>query len=111
MTALEGWARKKRPTELLYLMRHDVGILMFDGTHVKVPGDLVYEHVLRRQPRPADAKSDEGAVSPRSFPARSLRSVFEGAVKIGKLEDKDTLHQAKPSRAGRAKLLRLINEA
>ena len=71
----------KRPNEPLYLKCHDVEILMLDGTPVKVPGDLVYEHVLRRQPQPADAKSDEEAVSPRSFPARSPRSMFDGAVK------------------------------
>ena len=82
LTALEGWARMMRPTELLYLKCHDVEILMLDGTLVKVPGDLVYEHVLRRQPQPADAKSDEEAVLPRSLPARSPRSMFDGAVKI-----------------------------
>ncbi len=82
LTALEGWAPMKRPNELLYLKCHDVEILMIDGTPVKVPGDPVYEPVLRRQPQPADAKSDEEAVLPRGLPARSPRSMFSGAEKI-----------------------------
>ncbi len=130
-----------RPTELLYLMCHDVlppssgsgykhvtlllapfereqatktgfydETVMFDGTLVKDLGDLVYEHALRRQPQLADAKSDEEAVPLWSFPARSLLSAFKGAVRIGKLEDMDTLYQARHGGASRAKLLRLMTD-